>query len=123
MWVAAEDFAGACAALLRCGDAGLTGGAVGIPGIDQGDAKAVLAALQVALSDDQRGGNHFVAGEHGGGGSRLVRHRAGKIRVPAGFQTGAYGGKREAARDLIITNEAERGTFQPCGLYSIKSES
>ena len=81
----AEERACADAALLRGRDPGLTGGAVGIAGIDQRDAEAMLTAFQVALSDDQRRGDDFVAGEHGGGRGRLVGHRAGKIRITAGL--------------------------------------
>ena len=104
-----KSCAGAGAALLRGRHAGLTGGAVCIAGIDQRDAETMLTAFQVALSDDQRRGDHFVAGEHGGGGGRLVGHCAGKIRIAAGFEAGAHGGEREAARHLIITNAGERG--------------
>ena len=85
MRVTAEERACAGAALLRGGNAGLTGGAVGIAGIDQRDAETMLTAFQVALADDQRRGDYFVAGEHGGGCGRLVGHRAGKIRIAAGF--------------------------------------
>ena len=118
--IAAEDRGGARAALLGGSDAGFTGGAVCIAGIDQRHAETMLTAFQMALSDDQRRGDHFVAGEHGGGGRRLVGHRAGKIGITAGFQAGAYGGEGEAARHLIITNQGSGRTYQPCGLYSIK---
>ena len=111
MRVATEERAGTGTALLRRGNAGFTGGAIGISGVHQGDAEAVLTALEVALPDDQWSGNYFVAGEHGSRGGRLVSHRACKIRLPAGFQTGAYSGKGEAARDLIITNERSGGRF------------
>ncbi len=73
MRVAAEERGGTRAALLRGQDAGLTSGAVGIAGIDQRHAETMLTALQVALSDDQRRGNDFVAGEHGGRGCRPGR--------------------------------------------------
>jgi iron complex transport system ATP-binding protein len=103
--VAAEERAGASAALLRGGDSSFTGGAVGITGIDQHHADSMLTAFEVPPADDQGRGDDLVAGEHGGGCSRLTGHCAGQIRITAGFQTGAHGGEREAARHLIITNE------------------
>jgi hypothetical protein len=114
MRIAAEDRGGAGAALLRGTHAGLAGGAICIAGIDQHNAETMLTAFQVALSDDQRRGDHFVAGEHGGGGRRLVGHRAGKVRITAGFEAGAHGGKREAARHLIV---AEGGSGKGCGSW------
>ena len=85
MWVAAKELACLRATLLRRKNARLAGGAVGIAGIDQHDAQAMLAAFQMALSHDQRRGDYFVAGEHSGRGGRLVGHRAGKIGITAGF--------------------------------------
>jgi hypothetical protein len=105
MWFTAEDGGGAHAALLCGGDAGLAGGAIGIAGIDQHHAELMLTAMQVALADDQRRGDDFVAGEHGGSGGRPVGHRAGQIGVAAGFEACAHGSKREAARNLILANE------------------
>jgi hypothetical protein len=63
----------------------------------------------MALSDDQWRSDHFVAGEHGRGRSRPVGHGAREIGIPAGFQTGPYGGEPEAARHLIITKERSGG--------------
>ncbi len=105
----AEDGGGAYAALLCGGDAGLAGGAIGIAGIDQHHAELMLAAMQVALADDQRRGDDLVAGEHGGGDGRPVGHRAGQIGIAAGFEACAHGGKREAARNLILANERRWG--------------
>ena len=81
MRIAAEDGAGADAALLRGTHAGLAGGAVCIAGIDQRNTQLMLTAFQVALSDDQWRGDHFVAGEHGGSGRRLVGDCTGKVRA------------------------------------------
>jgi hypothetical protein len=107
--VAVEDFAGPCATLLGGGDTGLTRSAVCITRIDQRDAKAMLTAFEVALSDDQRGCNYLVAGKHRGSRGRLGGNRAGKIRLTAGFQTCAHRGKGETAWHLIITNEGSEG--------------
>ncbi len=104
--IAAEDGAGAGAALLRGAHAGLAGGAVCIAGVDQRNAKLMLTAFQVALSDDQRRRDHFVAGEHGGGGRRLVGDCAGKVRLTAGFDTGAHSCEREAARHLVVVERS-----------------
>ena len=79
--IAAEDRRGADAALLRCHHGRLAGGAVCIAGVDQRNPELMLAPFQVALSDDQRRRDHFVAGEHGGGGRRLVGHCAGEVRL------------------------------------------
>ena len=109
MRIAAEDRSGTGAALLRGKDAGLAGGAICIAGIDQSDAEVMLTAFQVPLSDDQRRGDHFVAGEHGGGGRRLVGYCAGKIRFTASFDAGAHGGEREAARHLVVVEWVVQG--------------
>ena len=85
MRVAAEKLACTCAALLGCQNARFASGAVGVAGVDQHNAQTMLTAFQMALSHDQRRGNDFVAGEHGGGGRRLVGYRAGEVRIPAGF--------------------------------------
>ena len=102
MGIAVEERSGTGAALLRGTDAGLAGGAICIAGIDQGNAETILAAFQVTLSDDERRGNHFVAGEHGGGGCRLIGHCAGKVRITAGLEAGAHSGEGKAARDLVV---------------------
>jgi hypothetical protein len=105
MWFTAEDGGGAYAALLCGGDAGLAGGAIGVAGVDQYHAKLMLTAMQVTLADDQRRGDDFVAGEHGGSGGRLVGHRAGQIGVAAGFEARAHRGKRKTTRNLILADE------------------
>jgi hypothetical protein len=117
MRIAAEDAAGAGAALLRRTHARLASGAVCIAGIDQRNTELMLAAFQVALSDDQGRGDHLVAGEHGCGGCRLIGHCARKVRFPAGFDAGAHGGKREAARYLLVVKrsvERSRGVSRRC---------
>jgi hypothetical protein len=109
MRVAAEKLPRTRAALLGRQDTGFTRSAVGIAGIDQHHANTMLIARQMALSDDQGRSNHFVAGEHSRGYGRPVGHGASEIRIPAGFQTGAYGGEGEAARHLIIAKQGSGG--------------
>ena len=65
-----------------------------------------MAPFQVALSDDQRRGDHFVAGEHRGRSRRLVGDCAGKVRFTAGFDAGAHSGEREAARHLVVVERS-----------------
>jgi iron complex transport system ATP-binding protein len=103
--VAPEKLACAGAAPPGSQYTGFASGAVGVAGIDQHDADSMLTALQMALSDDQRRGNDFVAGEHGSGGHRLVGYRTSEIGFTTGLQTGAYGGEGKAARHFIITNQ------------------
>jgi iron complex transport system ATP-binding protein len=103
MRLAPENLSRTGAALLRSDDTGLTGSTVGIAGIDERDAHAMFAAFQVALSDDERGGDDFVAGKHRGGHRRLLSNCAGDIRITADFQTTADGGEGETKRNLIIT--------------------
>src|ERR1700677_2049798 len=109
MRIAAEDCGRAGAALLRGTHAGLAGGAICIAGIDQRNAETMLTAFQVALSDDQRRGDHFVAGEHGGGGRRLIGYCAGKVRITAGFEAGAHSSEREAAGHLVVAERSVQG--------------
>jgi hypothetical protein len=109
MRVAAEKLACACAALLGSQNTRFASGAVGVAGIDQRHADTILTACEMALSDDQRRGNDFVAGEHSRGGGRLVGHRASEIGITTGLQTGAHRGEGEAKRHLIITNQGSRG--------------
>ena len=106
MRIAAKDGASAGAALLRGAHAGLAGGTVCIAGIDQRNPQLMLIAFQVALSDDQRRGDHFVAGEHGGSGRRLVGDCTGKVGLTAGFDAGAYSCEREAARHLVVVEQS-----------------
>ena len=115
MRLAGEDFAGTRATLLGGGDTGFTRSAVCIPGIDQGDAKAMLTAFEVTLSDDQRRCDYFVAGKHGGSRGRLGGNPAGKIWLTAVFQACAHRGKGEAAWHLIITNEGSGGRISHVG--------
>jgi hypothetical protein len=109
MRVAGENLTGPDATLLGGGNAGFTRSTVCISGIDQSDAKAMLTAFEVTLSDDQRCRNDFVAGKHGCSRDRLVGNRAGKIGLTADFQPCTHRGKAEAAWDLIITNEGNGG--------------
>ena len=102
MRIAAEDRRGADAALLRGHHAGLAGGAICIAGIDQRNPEMMLAPFQVALSNDERRSDHFVAGEHRGGGRRLIGHCAGKVRITAGLEAGAHSSEGEAARHLVV---------------------
>jgi hypothetical protein len=102
MSIAAEESSGAGAALLRCHHAGLAGGAICIAGIDQCDPQMMFALFQVALSNDERRSDHFVAGEHRGGGRRLVGHCAGQVRITAGLEAGAHSSEGKAARQLVV---------------------
>ena len=85
MCVAGKDLTRVCATLLRRNNTRLAGGAVGITGIDEHGAQAMLAAFQMALPHDQRRGDYFVAGKHSGRRDGLAGHRAGKIGITAGF--------------------------------------
>jgi hypothetical protein len=69
----------------------------------------MLTAFQVAPSDDQRRGNDFIAGKHRGRHCRLLGHRASKIGITAGFQTGANRSEGETARHLVIAKEGSGG--------------
>ena len=109
MRVAAEKLPSACAALLSSQDTGFASSAVRVAGIDQHHADTMLIACQMALSDDQRRSDHFVAREHRRGSGRPVGYGASEIGIPAGFQASPYGGEGEAARHLIITNQESWG--------------
>ena len=102
MCIAAEDRGGAGAALLRSTHAGLAGGAICIAGIDECNPEMMFALFQVALSNDKRRSDHFVAGEHRGGGRRLIGHCAGKIRITAGLEAGAHSSEGKATRQLVV---------------------
>ncbi len=102
MRIAAEDRTGADAAFLGGRHAGLAGGAICIAGIDQRNPETMLALFQVALSNDERRSDHFVAGEHRGGGRRPIGHCAGKVRITAGLEAGAHSSEGKAARHLVV---------------------
>jgi hypothetical protein len=70
----------------------------------------MVTAFQVALSHEKRRGHDLVAGEHRGSGGRSVRDRAGEIRIAAGLKAGAHGGKRKAARHLIVGKRRHLGS-------------
>jgi hypothetical protein len=102
MRIAAEDRSGAGAALLRGYHARLAGGAICIAGIDERNPEMMLVLFQVALSNDERRSDHFIAGEHCGGGRRPIGHCAGEVRITAGLEAGAHSSEGKTARYLVV---------------------
>jgi hypothetical protein len=111
MRMAVEDRGGTRTALLRGIDAGLASSAISIAGVDQNNAKVTFTAFQVLLTDDERRGDHFVAGEHGSRRRRMVGHCAGKVRITAGFDAGPHGGERKAAWHLVVAQRSVQGSW------------
>ena len=83
--------AAACAALLRSGDAGLAGGAVGVACVDEHGVDAAAVGGEMAAIDEQRRGLDFVCGVERGGGGGLGRDDGGEIGAATGFDAGAHG--------------------------------
>jgi hypothetical protein len=78
---------------------GLTGGAVGVAGVDGHGAQLASGSSQVLLVEDQRRGGDAVGSIGCGGADRLVGHDEGKVGVAALLEPRLGCAKAEAAGD------------------------
>ena len=110
-----------CATRFACGargvEARLSGGAVGVAGIDGHSAHLAARRAQMFLVYQHGRGLHAVAGEGGRGAGRSVGHDERKVRAAAGLQARLCGSKTEAFRNQKLGNiahafrEIRRGCF------------
>ena len=96
LWCATEGLRGSIAALLRGGDARISGGAVGIAGVDKHGVDAAAVRGQMAAIDEERRSLDLVGGVERGGGRGLRRDDGGEIGAAAGFNAGPHGSPQKS---------------------------
>ena len=90
------------------GEAGFSGGAVGVAGVDGNDANLSAAGERDAPPHRKRRGLDLVGGEERGGAGGLVGNGDGEVGLAAGLDSGFDGGEAEAARERVIRNGERR---------------